>query len=111
MKELGIDISAHRSKSVDEFAGRNFDNVLTVYDNAKESCPISQAMPTGSTKTSKTRQPCKAPNRSDWRCSGAYGTRSENFFVASRRRASARLRGERARQDRARHSIRRASRQ
>lgn len=40
MKELGIDISAHRSKSVDEFAGRNFDNVLTVYDNAKESFPI-----------------------------------------------------------------------
>jgi len=40
MKELGIDISGHRSKSVDEFAGRNFDYVLTVCDNAKESCPI-----------------------------------------------------------------------
>ena len=40
MKELCIDISAHRSKSVDEFAGRNFDYVLTVCDNAKESCPI-----------------------------------------------------------------------
>ena len=40
MKELGIDISGHRSKSVDEFAGQNFDYVLTVCDNAKESCPI-----------------------------------------------------------------------
>jgi len=40
MKELGIDISGHRSKSVDEFAGQSFDYVLTVCDNAKESCPI-----------------------------------------------------------------------
>jgi arsenate reductase len=40
MKELGIDISGHRSKSIDEFAGRSFDYVLTVCDNAKESCPI-----------------------------------------------------------------------
>lgn len=39
MKELGIDISAHRSKHVDEFAGQDFDYVLTVCDNAKESCP------------------------------------------------------------------------
>src|SRR5215470_18362274 len=40
MKELGIDISGHRSKSVDEFAGTEFDYVLTVCDNAKESCPV-----------------------------------------------------------------------
>jgi arsenate reductase len=40
MRELGVDISGHRSKSVDEFAGRQFDYVLTVCDNAKEVCPI-----------------------------------------------------------------------
>jgi arsenate reductase (thioredoxin) len=40
MKEVGIDISSHRSKSVDEFAGQEFDYVVTVCDNAKESCPV-----------------------------------------------------------------------
>jgi len=40
MREIGIDISGHRSKSVDEFAGETFDYVLTVCDHAKESCPI-----------------------------------------------------------------------
>jgi arsenate reductase len=40
MGELGIDISGHRSKSLDEFIGQHFDYVLTVCDNAKESCPI-----------------------------------------------------------------------
>jgi arsenate reductase len=40
MKEIGIDISGHRSKSVDEFAGQSFDCVLTVCDHARETCPI-----------------------------------------------------------------------
>src|SRR5499427_9669267 len=40
MKELGIDISGHRSKHVDEFKDQSFDYVLTVCDNAKESCPV-----------------------------------------------------------------------
>jgi arsenate reductase len=40
MKEVGIDIGFHRSKHVDEFAGQDFDYVLTVCDNAKESCPV-----------------------------------------------------------------------
>jgi arsenate reductase len=40
MREVGIDISGHRSKSVDEFTGQPFDYVLTVCDNARESCPI-----------------------------------------------------------------------
>jgi hypothetical protein len=40
MKELGIDISEHRSKDVKEFEGQRFDYVITVCDNAKESCPL-----------------------------------------------------------------------
>src|ERR1700683_3630802 len=40
MGELGIDISGHRSKSVDEFAAQRFDYVLTVCDHARETCPI-----------------------------------------------------------------------
>ena len=40
MAELGINIAGSRSKSVDEFAGEQFDYVFTVCDNAKEACPI-----------------------------------------------------------------------
>lgn len=40
MRELGIDISGHRSKHVYEFDGKRFDVVITVCDNAKESCPM-----------------------------------------------------------------------
>ena len=43
MGEIGIDISGHRSKSVEEFAGQHFDYVITVCDNAKESCPVFPA--------------------------------------------------------------------
>lgn len=40
MRELGIDISDARSKSVDEFADQSFDYVLTVCDHANETCPV-----------------------------------------------------------------------
>lgn len=40
MREIGIDISHHRSKSVDEFAGQEFDYVITVCDHANEICPV-----------------------------------------------------------------------
>ncbi len=40
MNEIGIDISNHRSKSLDEFLDVPFDFVITVCDNANESCPI-----------------------------------------------------------------------
>lgn len=40
MKEDGIDISNHTSNHVDEYQNIDFDIVLTVCDNAKESCPI-----------------------------------------------------------------------
>lgn len=40
MRELGIDISSHRSKSLDEFMTTPFDWVITVCDNAKQNCPV-----------------------------------------------------------------------
>lgn len=40
MQELRIDITSHRSKSVDEFVGQDFDYVVTVCDNANASCPV-----------------------------------------------------------------------
>jgi len=43
MKEIGIDISGHRSKSADEFSGQWFDYVVTVCDNARDTCPVFPA--------------------------------------------------------------------
>ena len=40
MNEFGADISKHRSKSLQEFVGQPFNYVITVCDNAKESCPV-----------------------------------------------------------------------
>ena len=40
MREVGIDITGHRSKHVDEFKAQHFDYVMTVCDNARESCPV-----------------------------------------------------------------------
>jgi arsenate reductase len=40
MKEIGIDISRHRSKPLDEFVTENFDYVITLCDHAAESCPV-----------------------------------------------------------------------
>jgi arsenate reductase len=40
MSEIGIDISDHRSKSVDEFTDQQFDYIITVCENARESCPV-----------------------------------------------------------------------
>lgn len=40
MAEKGIEISGQRSKHIDELAGQAFDYVVTVCDNARESCPL-----------------------------------------------------------------------
>lgn len=64
MHEIGIDISGHRSKSVDEFAGQELDIVITVCDNAKESCPVFPA------KTLRMHWPFEDP-------AGVEGTEEE----------------------------------
>ena len=39
LAELGIDISGHRSKTLDEFSGENFDYVITLCGSADKECP------------------------------------------------------------------------
>jgi len=40
MAESGLDISGHRSKPVNDFLGQPFDYVITVCNDAAESCPV-----------------------------------------------------------------------
>ncbi|KAJ3035511.1 hypothetical protein HDU99_010585, partial [Rhizoclosmatium hyalinum] len=40
MAELGMDISSHYSKTLDRFLDTEFDYVITVCDNANDSCPV-----------------------------------------------------------------------
>lgn len=40
LADMNIDISAHRSKGIDEFLGQSFDYIVTVCDRAKEVCPL-----------------------------------------------------------------------
>lgn len=40
LKEIGIDISQHRSKNLDEFAEQNFEYVITLCGDANEKCPL-----------------------------------------------------------------------
>ena len=40
MADVGVDISAHTSKVVDEFVAQSWDYVITVCDAANEACPV-----------------------------------------------------------------------
>jgi arsenate reductase (thioredoxin) len=44
MNEIGIDISLQRSKSIDEFTGKEIDTVVTLCDSARENCPFFPGM-------------------------------------------------------------------
>jgi arsenate reductase (thioredoxin) len=67
--EIGIDISSNRSKSVDSFAGREFEYVLTVCDNAREKCPYFPA------RTKLVHHAFEDP----WFAEGGYQQRVEAF--------------------------------
>ena len=47
MREIGIDISGQRSKTLAEFAAVKFDDVISVCDRANEACPV---FPGGTTR-------------------------------------------------------------
>jgi arsenate reductase len=67
MSEIGIDISGHRSKSVDEFVGQEFDYVITVCDNANETCPVfsSKAGPGKTIRIHQSFEDPPAPGAAD----------------------------------------------
>ncbi|HMQ03045.1 MAG TPA: arsenate reductase ArsC [Pyrinomonadaceae bacterium] len=69
LKEVGIDISSSTSKSVDVFADREFDYVLTVCDNARENCPYFPA------RTKLVHHAFEDP----WFASGGFENRLEAF--------------------------------
>ncbi len=48
LKEIGVDISAHRAKNLSEFDGQSFDDVITLCGSANETCPLYIG---GTTKT------------------------------------------------------------
>ena len=68
MKEIGIDISAHKSRHLKEFLNEDFDYVITVCDNAAENCP------TWPKKTQRLHWPFSDPAH-------ATGTESEILHV------------------------------
>jgi arsenate reductase len=79
MQELGIDISEQRSKSLDPYVKQEFDYVITVCDDANESCPIFP----------------NATHRLHWSLpdpSKATGTEDEQLAVYRRVRDDLRLR-------------------
>lgn len=69
LAELDIDIGKNTSKSVDSFADREFDYVLTVCDNAKENCPYFPA------RTKLVHHAFEDP----WLAPGAYEDRLAAF--------------------------------
>ena len=83
MNEIGIDLSAHRSKHVDEFTNQAFDYVLTVCDNAKRK--LSDRSRTRRPNPQSVRRPSGPRGRGTRafrRSSAAYAMRSELIFKA-----------------------------
>ncbi len=75
MNDIGIDISGHRSKPVDEFVGQDLDYVITVCDNAKETCPVFPGTVKRLHWPLKIRQRWKDRRASGWQLFERSGTR------------------------------------
>jgi arsenate reductase len=86
MRELGIDLGQHRSKHVDSFAGQVFDYVLTVCDNAKESCPIFSGPTVRIRRGFEDPAVLTGSEEEGWHCSAGCATRSGS--ICERLRAS-----------------------
>ena len=62
MKEVGIDISSHRSKHLNEFLNEDFDYIITVCDNAAKNCPVWPIRPNPSASLGTSPLAPKRPN-------------------------------------------------
>lgn len=77
MREIGIDISAQRSKSIDEFTARPPQLVITVCDDAKEACPYLPAVRSACIGPFPTRVPPQVLTKSGCNGSATSATRSD----------------------------------
>lgn len=75
MAELGIDISHHTSKTLDPFVDERFDLVITVCDDANESCPVFPSL--GQRWHWSVEDPSKAGGTEEERMSAFRGARDE----------------------------------
>lgn len=82
MREIGIDISAHRSKSVDEFAGQEFDYVITVCDMRTSIARSFPVIRIGFTGALTIRSQPKATMTQSVMCFGACVTRYATDYAS-----------------------------
>ena len=78
MAEVGIDISGHRSKSIDEFADQPFDYIVMVCDDSQRIVLFSRAEKSTSTTPSRTPRPARERTRKSSIASAAAAMPSGN---------------------------------
>jgi arsenate reductase len=76
MREIGVDISGHRSKTLDGFVGQPWDYVITVCDQANERCPLFPGRAQRIHWSFEDPSARRAPTPSGSRCFAASGTPS-----------------------------------
>ena len=76
MRDVGVDISLHTSKTVDSLLDRPWDYVITVCDSANERCPLFPGRTTRLHWSFDDPSQATGPRTSGWTRSAASGTRS-----------------------------------